>query len=204
MAAHILCTGTNCQRTFINCPTRGNCEVACQGTESCIESVINCPLFGDCMINCGGQKSCIDITIDATLSSGNFKLLCDNGIDNCRRIKIYGSTLFFDHRYTFNVTCNGDERSCMNSEIHCGLNSDCYIGCHGFQSCPYANLIGPDYGSMGVGCNNLESCFDANINAAMASSLSIAGCTESRSCLDVAIYCPPNLNGVKQCHITGL
>ena len=218
MAAHILCTGTTCQRTFINCPTRGDCEVECLDPLSCVESVINCPLYGDCLIICSNQQSCVDVTVDATLSSGNFKLICDNGSDHCRRIKVYGSTLYLNNQqqiqqqqplhspnpYSFNVTCNGNERSCMNSEIHCPLNGDCYIGCNGIQSCSYSYLIGPNYGEVDIGCNNDQSCFDSTINAAQSSALYISGCTEYKSCMDLSIYCPPNLNGVKNCHITGL
>mmetsp|Transcript_58840 Transcript_58840/g.93565 ORF Transcript_58840/g.93565 Transcript_58840/m.93565 type:complete len:586 (+) Transcript_58840:23-1780(+) len=201
----IHCLGTQCQNTFINCAPRENCHVYCSDSESCRGSVINCPLKGDCTVECDASNSCENAIIDATVTAGNFELICDktNSNDHCRGVTVYGSTLSHNF-YTFNISCNNNMRSCMNSEIHCPLNADCHLACNGHEACSYANIYGPDgTGSVDLHCNAERACFHTLIDGSHSSQLYIRDCTQYKSCFDLIIMCPPNTNGRKNCFLQG-
>eukprot|EP01083_Nonionella_stella_P007129 20590_1 len=199
MAHTFQCTSEQCQNTIINCLPHEDCMVSCADTESCLGSVINCPLNGNCTVFCLGDQSCQDTIIDATSSNGHFNLLCDESTDQCKGIKIYGSTLD-TNTGTFTVTCNGNLRACVHSEIHCHRAGNCKISCNGDTSCRWSQITGPSMnGRLNVDCDGKRACFDAILDGRLSSSLDIGGCSAFESCSDVTLYCPPNTNGYKRC-----
>ena len=86
-------TGDNFHHTEINCLPNEDCNLICDGIESCLESTINCPINGDCNIFYRGGRSCRYSTINAINSNGNFNLTCMDSTDHCREMKIYGSAV---------------------------------------------------------------------------------------------------------------
>jgi len=64
-------------------------------------------------------------------------------------------------------------------------------------------ITGPINGELNVYCNGQMSCFDVVFDAAESNKVSITGCKENESCLDISLYCPPNSNRIKNCFIEG-
>eukprot|EP01084_Bolivina_argentea_P182645 315282_1 len=128
---------------------------------------------------------------------------------------------------------NGYYRKCNNKNeceyitMDCIDNQDCSIDCTGYQSCRYSTINCPTNGNCNIQCTNIESCQDttingntniimnihcsqnnacntATINGRYASQLNLLNCeTGYYTCLDITIWCPPNINGNKHCTIQG-
>eukprot|EP01084_Bolivina_argentea_P262435 443783_1 len=204
------CSKKSCENSFINCAPKEDCFIYCIGQHSCSDSIINCPMYGDCNIECQGKHACEYITIDATLSSGNLNVLCAEdhfeSVEQCAGMKVFGSTrilLSSNPISNFNIICNGNLASCIDSQIICPINSNCTILCNTQESCKSSMITGPLNGDLSIYCNGHISCYNSIFNAAESSVLNINGCKTYKSCLDLQIYCPPNTNGHKNCNIQG-
>lgn len=176
----------------------------CSADESCMDSFINCPLSGACHIECRGDKACRDAVVNASASVGDFSLDCLDSTDHCKRMRVLGSTLS-TNTGDFRVTCDGKLRSCANSHIECPLHGDCALDCAADTSCRWTDIIGPSQGALAVHCAGELSCFDAVINAANATALTVSGCTAYESCFDLTVYCSNSAvtNGSANCFLAG-
>ena len=197
-----------CRNEFLQCLPDEDCVISCETREACYGSTINCPINGDCDITCKGGRSCQNTIINATKqSSGSLEILCIEGTDHCKNMKVYGST---DNSNTddFHLRCSGLLRACIHSEINCPLNDKCHIQCESEESCRWMEVHGGN-GSKSdliIDCDGEKSCFDGEFEGKYASELYINGCEEFESCMDMTLYCPPldENNGMKNCFIQGL
>ena len=211
--SNIYCSAPEqCQNTTIICAEYEDCFLSCSGRDSCRNATINCPLNGDCRIECKGSDACWSSIINATSSIGNFSLLCESAEetthdDQCRAIKVYGSTLQPVQNQTnsnFEVVCGGDLRTCISASIQCPLSGSCSIECNGSSSCRWISISGPIHNELTVNCNQYRSCFAASIDGRLSSMMSINGCMEPESCFDISLYCPSRMDEGKRCFIQGL
>eukprot|EP01084_Bolivina_argentea_P069399 126279_1 len=198
-----------CFETTIECTENEDCVIACNTPQSCMSSTISCPINGDCNIECDGWQACRNITINSKHSeSGNLIISC-NGIknnssstDHCNGMKIFGSSIE-TYSGTLNVLCNGEIQSCMKSYIKCPIHGDCFISCNADKSCKLSNIIGPTNGDLIVNCNAERSCLGSIFNGVQSNHMDINGCTAMESCLDLSLYCPPNINRTANCFMQG-
>eukprot|EP01083_Nonionella_stella_P097595 274336_1 len=101
------------------------------------------------------------------------------------------------------VSCS-DSHSCADFIINCPSHTNCNVQCNGTETCKGITVNGPIHHELSIDCGGITSCFNATFNAPHASSLTIEGCQDDQSCLDLSIYCPPrHLNGSKNCFIEG-
>ena len=101
-----------------------------------------------------------------------------------------------------NVICHGNN-ACRNSTIHCPRNGDCSVICNNNGSCREAVVRGPVDGELTVDCDGPFACIDAIFDAADSSLVNITGCAEEQSCIDIALWCPPQSNGENNCFLEG-
>ena len=167
--------------------------------------MIQCPLNGNCDIECRGQKSCHNLIINATYSkSGNINILCQDSENECQNLQIYGS-IFETNSDDLNIECNGGYQSCLSSNIKCPATGNCNIKCSKSESCKNSSISGPINGDLVIDCTGSKSCLLSTFNAINSDELDINGCTESQSCLDLTIYCPP-INNISEptCFVEGI
>ena len=217
LAYNITCDGntTDCSSGF-TCPEVGNCQVYCIGS-NCAGSTITCPLDGDCYIECTYDRGCQSLVINATQQNGNFELYCDDIDDDndhiCDNIQVFGSTLNPNIGTSFFVTCGRNNRVCDEALINCAQGMDCQIECHNkygptgadgaIRTCRDATIYGPTGYGLRVECDDNNACQIATIYGQESASLNIT-CMDISACQDINVYCPPNMNGDKNCFLTGI
>lgn len=206
------CTNDNeCIGLTINCQSNEDCQILCHGNNACENTKIHCPLNGYCNIECSGDKSCQDSIINSTQSIGDFSLLCKANAganDQCNNITVLGSQLYNQTDYKFDIECM-DTRSCTESDISCPKYGGCDILCNDRASCRESIINGPINNDLNISCNGVNSCVSSIFDAPQSSKLSVTGCEQDGSCLDLVIYCPPmtiktNQNSTKNCIIEGM
>eukprot|EP01084_Bolivina_argentea_P061585 112575_1 len=87
--------------------------------------------------------------------------------------------------------------------ITCIPGQDCVKTC-GYYECEADYIKCPDDYKCTIQCSGEQSCWGAVVDATRSTSLTItcAGSGDFR-CENIDIFCPPNVNGVKKCHISG-
>ena len=159
---------------------------------------MTCPLIGDCYIECRHESGCHKTIINAQSQNGSFELLCEDNINICGEIKVFGSTLLSNIGSQFLVTCGHRVGVCRNGMINCALGMDCQVNCHrkddtqlpkGRTSCQDVTINGPIDHRLRVECDTPFACRSAIINAKDSSALQLT-CTDIKSCCNSNIYKP--------------
>lgn len=172
----------------IDCSDSHECTVNCTADYACYQDDIYCA--ADCTVLCSGRSACYEATISIP-SNASASISCSGG----RTEYGYGD-------YT-----------CRNAIITAGSNSvvniDCidtepdHDGVQGASTCASATITGESGSTVDVTCDGDRVCDSMIIDAQDASSLSVNDCSADWSCIEITVYCPQNVDGVKQCTIEG-